>query len=163
MAVNMLPERAEHESGASTPFFAIAPSGFGAESYVWLNARTGDAMPATYLIDLERKLVVSSAWGVVTDDDVREHNRALRADSLFDPTYRQLVDMSGITEDLVDIKTKREVSENQFFAPGVRRAWVSANDFAFGMARMYAIAAEKEGQTIGVFRARGEAEEWLGL
>jgi hypothetical protein len=71
--------------------------------------------------------------------------------------------MSGITEDLVDIKTKREVSQNQFFESGVRRAWVSANDFAFGMARMYAVAAEKEGQNIGVFRARSEAEEWLGV
>jgi hypothetical protein len=119
-------------------------------------------LPATYLIDPERKLVISHAWGVVTDDDVREHNRMLCTDPLFDPTYRQLVDMSGITEDLVDINTKREVSQNQFFAPGVRRAWVSANDFAFGMARMYAVAAESQGQNIGVFRARREAEEWLG-
>ena len=120
-------------------------------------------MPATYLIDVERKLVISRAWGVVTDDDVLEHNRMLRADPLFDPTYRQLVDMSGITDDLVDSKTKRDVSLNQFFAPGVRRAWVSANDFSFGMARMYAVAAESQGQTIGVFRERREAEEWLGL
>lgn len=120
-------------------------------------------MPAKYQIDVERKLVISQAWGVVTDDDVREHNRALRADPLFDPTYRQLIEMSGITKDLVDIETKREVSENQFFAPGVRRAWVSSDDFSFGMARMYAVAAEREGQTIGVFRERSEAEEWLGL
>ena len=120
-------------------------------------------MPAKYSIDPERKLVICHAWGAVTDDDVREHNRALRADPLFDPTYRQLVDMSGITEDLVDIDTKREVSQNQFFAPGVRRAWVSSEDYSFAMARMYAVAAESQGQTIGVFRARSEAEEWLGL
>jgi hypothetical protein len=31
------------------------------------------------------------------------------------------------------------------------------------MARMYAVAAEQQGQTIGVFRARQEAEKWLGL
>jgi hypothetical protein len=87
----------------------------------------------------------------------------LRTDPLFNPTYRQLIDMSGITEDLVDIETKREVSQNQFFAPGVRRAWVSSSDFPFGMARMYAVAAESQGQTIGVFRARSEAEQWLGI
>jgi hypothetical protein len=120
-------------------------------------------VPAKYLIDLERKLVISSAWGVVTDDDVREHNRALRADPLFDPRYRQLVDMSGITEDLVDIQTKREASENQIFSPGARRAWVASADYQFGMARMYSIAAERLGQSIGVFRSRSEAEEWLGL
>jgi hypothetical protein len=123
----------------------------------------GGRLPATYFIDLERKLVVSRAWGAVTDDDVREHNRKLRADPLFDPAYRQLVDMSEITEDLVDVDTKREVSQNQFFNPGVRRAWISSKDFSFGMARMYAVAAQREGQNIGVFRARDEAEEWLGL
>ncbi len=121
------------------------------------------ALPATHLIDVERKLVISRAWGVMTDADVREHNRMLRSDPLFDPTYRQLVDMSGITEDLVSIKTKQAESDDQVFVPGVRRAWVASADYTFGMARMYAIAAESQGQTIGVFRAMREAEEWLGL
>jgi hypothetical protein len=120
-------------------------------------------LPATYLIDVERKLVISHAWGAITDDDVREHARMLRSDPLFDPTYRQLVDMSGITEDLVDTNTKQESSRDQLFAPGVRRAWVASADYTFGMARMYAIAAERHGQAIGVFRARSDAEEWLGL
>jgi hypothetical protein len=120
-------------------------------------------LPAAYFIDVERRLVISRAWGAMTDDDVRGHNRMLRADPLFDPTYRQLVDMTEITDDLVDVKTKQEVSHDQFFAPGVRRAWVTSADYTFGMARMYAVAAEDRGQTIGVFRARSEAEEWLGL
>ena len=120
-------------------------------------------MPANYVIDVERKLVTSRAWGALTDDDVREHNQALRADPLFDPTYRQLVDMTGITEDLVDTTTKRRESQNQIFVPGVRRAWVASQDYTFGMARMYAVAAESQGQNIGVFRARSDAEEWLGL
>ena len=60
-------------------------------------------MPATYSIDVERKLVVSVAWGVMTSADVRAHRRALRSDPLFDRNYRELVDMTGITEDLVDL------------------------------------------------------------
>jgi hypothetical protein len=120
-------------------------------------------LPAKYVIDVERKLVISHAWGALTDDDVREHYHALSADPLFDPTYRQLVDMSGITKDLVDIGTKQHASQNQIFLPGVRRAWVASQDYTFGMARMYAVAAEGQGQNIGVFRARREAEEWLGL
>ncbi|HMJ17038.1 MAG TPA: hypothetical protein VK478_01505 [Gemmatimonadaceae bacterium] len=120
-------------------------------------------MPAEYQIDVERKLVTCRAWGALTDDDVREHYQALRADPLFDPTYRQLVDMTGITEDRVDTATKRRESQNQIFVPGVRRAWVASQDYTFGMARMYAVAAENQGQNIGVFRARSDAEEWLGL
>jgi hypothetical protein len=115
------------------------------------------------LIDVERRLVISRAWGAITDDDVREHARALRADPLFDPTFRQLVDMCGITEDLVNTATKQQASHDLLFAPGVRRAWVASKDYSFGMARMYAVAAERQGQTIGVFRDRSAAEEWLGL
>jgi hypothetical protein len=122
-----------------------------------------NALPATYSIDIGRKLVISRAWGAITDDDVREHARILRADPLFDPTYRQLLDMTGITEDLVHTNTKQESSYGQLFARGVRRAWVASADYTFGMARMYAVAAERQGQTVGVFRARSEAEEWLGL
>ena len=120
-------------------------------------------LPATYSIDVSRKLVISRAWGAITNDDVREHARKLRADPLFDPGYRQLLDMSGITEDLVDINTKQESSNNPLFAPGVRRAWVSSADYPYAMARMYAVAAERHGQVVEVFREMSEAEEWLGL
>jgi hypothetical protein len=120
-------------------------------------------LPATYVIDPERKLVISSAWGIMTDDDVREHHRMLRDDPLFDPTYRQLIDMTGITEDLVGSRAKRDESQDQIFAPGVRRAWVAPGDYTFGMARMYAVAAETQGQNIGVFRNRSEADQWLGV
>ena len=137
------------------------------ESYIrtveGLNANGEEAVPATYLIDVERKLVISRAWGAITDYDVSEHHRSLRTDPAFDPTYRQLIDMNGITEDLVGIETKREISGDPIFAPGVRRAWVASPDYSFGMARMYAIAAERQGQTIGVFRTISEAEQWLGL
>jgi hypothetical protein len=122
-----------------------------------------NGLPATYSIDVERKLVISRAWGAITDDDVREHARLLRADPLFDPTYSQLLDMTGITKDLVHTNTKQESSYGQLFDRGVRRAWVASTDYTFGMARMYAVAAERLGQTIGVFRNRSEAEKWLGL
>jgi hypothetical protein len=121
-----------------------------------------DDLPATYSIDVERKLVISLGWGVMTSADVREHRRALRNDPLFDPNFRELVDMSGITEDRVDLGAKQEVSQDQIFAPNVRRAWVASADYSFGMARMYAVAAERRGQAIGVFRTRKEAEDWLG-
>ncbi|HEV7593626.1 MAG TPA: hypothetical protein VGO33_01420 [Gemmatimonadaceae bacterium] len=120
-------------------------------------------MPAKYSIDVERRLVISSAWGVMTDADVREHRRALRNDPLFDPTYRELVDMSGISLDLVDVSTKQEISQDQIFAPGVRRAWVAPDDHPFEIAQIHAIAADKQGGGVEVFRSRKKAEEWLGL
>lgn len=92
-----------------------------------------------------------------------DHNQRLRIDPLFDPNYRQLADMTGVTQVLVSAKTIAETAHDSFFSPGVRRAFVATGDGPFGMARMFALHAENLGQVIEVFRDRGAAEEWLGL
>jgi hypothetical protein len=120
-------------------------------------------MPITYEIDPDQRLVITSIWGPATEDDVAEHNRSLRTDPRFDPTYRQLADMSGVTELLVSTKVIQDTAHDQYFAPGSRRAFVASDDAAFGLARMFALHAEGMGQTIHVFRDRASAEAWLGL
>jgi hypothetical protein len=115
------------------------------------------------VIDPDRQLVVSKLWGAVTEDEVHDHNRKLRTDHAFDPSYRQLVDLTGLTEIIVSAKMIRQTSLDQFFNPGVPRAFVASSDAAFGMARMYALQAESGGQTIEIFRDLRKAEEWLGL
>jgi hypothetical protein len=45
----------------------------------------------------------------------------------------------------------------------VKRAFIAETDFAFGMARMFAMQAESVGQTIRVFRTLSEAVRWLGI
>lgn len=120
-------------------------------------------MPITYEIDSEQRLVVTRIWGAATDDDVAEHNRSLRADPRFDPTYSQLADMSGVTELLVSTKVIQDTAHDQYFAAGARRAFVASGDAAFGLARMFALHAEGTGHTINVFRDRPSAEAWLGL
>jgi hypothetical protein len=104
---------------------------------------------------------VSRFWGVATDDDIFDHGQRLRNDPQFRPDFRQLVDMSDLTEIRVDSGVVREASRIQFFAPGVKRAVVANSDASFGMARMYAIASENQGQTIEVFRDINAAKAWL--
>jgi hypothetical protein len=118
-------------------------------------------VPAKYTIDQDERLVTSVLWGPVSEDEVHDHNRRLRSDPLFDPSYRQLADMSGITEVLVSTGMIRETSQDPFFKPGAPRAFVAASDGVFGMARMFASHAEGLGQTIEVFRDRPSAEAWL--
>jgi hypothetical protein len=120
-------------------------------------------MPASYAIDTDRRLVVTRIWGAATEDEIFDHGQRLRNDPQFRPDFRQLVDISELTEVLVGSGMIREASRNQFFSPGVRRAIVANSEAAFGMARMYAIASEEAGQTIEVFRDRNEAEAWLEL
>jgi len=119
-------------------------------------------MPISYFIDADRALVTTRWWGAVTDHEVLDHNRMLRADRAFESHYRQLVDMTGITELRISTNLIKEIAIDQFFEPGTRRAIVASSDAVFGMARMFALRAENVGQTIEVFRQSAPAEEWLG-
>ena len=105
--------------------------------------------------------MTSRLWGPVTEDEVHDHNRRLRRDPAFDSGYRQLVDMTGITEIRVSTNMINETAQDQFFTAGTRRAFIASEDATFGMARMFALQAEGLGQTIEVFRDRKMAEEWL--
>jgi len=118
-------------------------------------------LPASYTIDSDRKIVLSRIWGIATEDEIQEHGQRLRVDPEFRPDFRQLIDMSDVTEIRVGSEMVRDAARNQFFSPGVRRALVATSDVAFGMARMYAIASENAGQTIKVFRDMKAAQAWL--
>jgi len=120
-------------------------------------------MPISYAIDPIEQLVTTRLWGVMIDDEVRDHNRKLHADPAFNPGYRQLVDMTEVTESRVGTNTINETSADHFFNPGTPRAFVATSDAIFGMARKFALQAESEGQTIQVFRDMEKARKWLGL
>jgi hypothetical protein len=120
-------------------------------------------MPVSYTIDANQKLVVSRLWGTVTEDEIHEHNTRLRNDPAFDPNYRQLTDLRGLIDTKVSTGVVRETARDQYFAANVKRAFVAETDFAFGMARMFAVHAESSGQTIEVFRDMPEAVRWLGV
>ena len=105
--------------------------------------------------------MTSRLWGPVTEEVVHDHNTRLRNDPAFDPGYRQLVDLTGITEIRVSSQMVKVTAMDQFFTPGTRRAFIASTDATFGMARMFALQAEGSGQTIEVFRDRRKAEEWL--
>jgi hypothetical protein len=120
-------------------------------------------LPTSYTIDREQGLVSSRLWGAVTEAEVHDHNNRLRNDPTFVPSYRQIVDLTGITEIRVGTGLINSTSHDQFFNPGTLRAFVATEDAAYGMARMFALQAESEGQTIEVFRDLGKARAWLGL
>ena len=120
-------------------------------------------MPVTYEIDPTKRLVISKLWGAVREEEVHEHNSRLRNDPKFDPSYKQLVDLTGITQVLVGTGMINDTARDQFFNPGTPRAFAASSDATFGLARMFALRAEGGGQTIEVFRELARAEEWLGL
>jgi len=120
-------------------------------------------LPISYSIDPAQRLVTSRIWGIVTNEEVDEHNRQLRNDPLFDPTYRQIADMTGVTRNMVTFDNVQQTARDQYFTPGARRALLVSDDTTFGLCRMYETYAESVGQVLSVFRDRKQAEQWLGL
>jgi hypothetical protein len=120
-------------------------------------------LPISYSIDPEQRLVTSRIWGVVTNEEVDEHNRQLRNDPMFDPAYAQIADMTGVTRNKVTFANVQQTARDQYFTPGARRALLVSDDTTYGLCRMFATYAESVGQVLNVFRDRQEAEDWLGL
>jgi hypothetical protein len=115
------------------------------------------------VIDPARRLVITRVWGAATEEEIFEHGQRLRSDPQFDPSYRQLADMSEVTEVRVSSSALETMSRGQLFTPGTQRAFVASSDAVFGMLRKYELHAESLGQRVCVFRDRKAAEDWLGL
>jgi hypothetical protein len=120
-------------------------------------------VPTSYGIDPQRRLVISRAWGVLSDADLHEHYAQISADPAFDPAYRQFADLREVTELAVSAAAVEIAAKVPVFSPGARRAFVAPADLHFGMARMFGIYAEDSGQVVQVFRDAHAAEAWLGL
>ena len=120
-------------------------------------------MPATYHIDVARKVVFSQGVGRLTDVDILDHQRQLAQDPAFDPTYRQLWDCSAVTEGTVTAAGIRVLAERSVFLPGTRRAIVSPRTAGYGLARMFQTLRNLQGEQTAVFRDLAAARAWLEL
>jgi hypothetical protein len=120
-------------------------------------------MPAGYTIDLERSLVLSRGWGVLTDRELLVHVRALTADPHFARNFCQLGDLRDVTDVQITAATIREMVRMNPFWAGARRALVVTNDVVYGMARMYQILRDESPDELEIFRKMDGALQWLGL
>lgn len=121
-------------------------------------------MPVSYRIDTARDLVVSVASGVVTDDDLLEHQQRLREDPAFQPSFRQLFDFRQGTTNQVSGRGVRQLAIAPAFGKGSKRALLVPDDAAFGLARMFqTLRDESENEAIAIFRDEAAALAWLGV
>lgn len=120
-------------------------------------------MPASYEIDKQQRLVTTIASGVLTADDIWDHQKRLTSDKDFDPSFSQLIDFNGVTELAVKIEDVRKLAETSIFSPDAWRALViERNDLIFGFSRMFEMLRGLKGDhSIRVFRKRNEAIMWL--
>ena len=123
-------------------------------------------MPISYRIDPERGLVVTTASGILTDDDIIELKRQLAADPDFKAGMRELSDVRAVTDLQVSTNgVRRMVAMDERPASTANRhklAIVAGTDATFGMARMYQMFTESNQPHVAVFRDYDKARQWLG-
>ena len=121
-------------------------------------------MPCEFLIDTDRRLVISRGTGAFLYADFLEHMEKLGADPRFQPEFDHLVDCREF--ELVDLTAGQveKMGHQSIFAATSRRAFVVSSDLQFGLGRMFAaIRVVKSGQVTMVFREMREATAWLAL
>ena len=120
-------------------------------------------MPASYLIDTVQRFVFSRGWGVLTDDELLWHAEALRADTRFDPGFRQIANLMDVRHVRVTPQGVRNLAQFNPFRPDSRRAIAVPSDLAFALARMFEAHTSSDQEQFRVFLALGPALEWVGL
>jgi hypothetical protein len=119
-------------------------------------------MPTYYKIDKERKLVMSTASGVVTLADGLAHQDKLSKEPDFDPSFSQLVDLTHVTRLEFSSADVRRLAQKSSFLVDSRRAVLVNSDFVFGLSRMYEVFRDISGEKgILVFRNLEEALDWV--
>lgn len=120
-------------------------------------------MPINFVVDTQRALVLSTAWGEISAHELLQNERSLGQAAGFSPGMRQLGDFRAVTVPRVSWKDMRELAFHSPFAPSARRAFVVGSEEMYGLARMYQMAADRDDENMQVFRDLAQARRWLGI
>jgi hypothetical protein len=119
-------------------------------------------MPASYRIDLHAGVVFSVYEGLVTNEEVLDHQKRMSSDPDFRPTMNHVLDARGVTRAAFTAFGIRLLATPSIFAPGSRRALIAdADDYAY--VRMFQALRSQSGEDIKVFSTVEDAHRWVGL
>jgi hypothetical protein len=122
-------------------------------------------VPCRYVIDKERRLIVSTGWDRLTFAEAKAHDDQLFSDPDFNPEFNQLIDATAVTVMDMSIDEAKSLARRAIVSRTSRRAFVATNPAIFGMGRLVGTHDEiaREQEQAGVFRDLYSALKWLGL
>jgi hypothetical protein len=120
-------------------------------------------MPVTLTIETERRLVVTTGRGIVTDEEFVRARHQLLADPAFDPTYDRIWDFYAVTESRV---TEEVAAQLVAGSPASEKAICRAVVMSERTEPMQAIIdfisrTRQANRRIAAFPDRASAEEWV--
>ena len=120
-------------------------------------------MPITHKIDVGRRIVLTRAFGIVTDSELFQYHTNLPSAPDFDPSFNLLSDFTEVTKWDVQSSTVHRIASIPLFGDSSLRAIVAGSDVIFGHVRMFLTLRDIDPNNLRVFRDLNEARKWLGL
>ena len=122
-------------------------------------------MPFDYVVYKKHHLVISTASGLVTWDEIKARQDQTKTDLEFNPEFDQIVDLRSATRVELSGDQIRFLAGRRIFSSRSRRAFVAPDPGIFGIGRMWEIYTELSPNPteIRVFRDLPSALKWLGL
>jgi hypothetical protein len=119
-------------------------------------------MSATYEIDKQRRLVISTGLDPFTLADALAHQERLLKDPDFDADFSHIMDFTRITGVDLEAGDIRRLAERRIFSSESRRAIIVSTDLVYGFGRMFEMIRENLGENgIRVFRDLDVALDWI--
>jgi hypothetical protein len=118
-------------------------------------------MPVSSVVDVHNRLVITLCVGEVPLAELTAASTELRNHSGFHPDFRQLIDLSRVTNlplHFPDLYHLHQACDP--FSKEGRRAVVAPDAVLFGLSRMYQLIVDSP--NFEVFRSLPEALGWLG-
>ncbi len=119
-------------------------------------------MPSTLKIDPRRRIVCSTFYGDVTDQQLLLQRAAIAADRFFDPSFADIVDFSGADMPGFSQQALAKLAKSEsLFHAAVPHVIVTPHDASFAMALGYQQLAKDSRTNLFVVRSLAEAHELL--
>jgi hypothetical protein len=120
-------------------------------------------MPVTVRVDRNKKLVVTTYTGQVTNEDVARQIAEIERNAPYEGEYRAITDFTQVTHFDISSDQIRLVAESKSPLEKARRVMVAPSDVAYGTSRMFQMLSGKTRPNITVVRTLDEAYKALGI
>jgi hypothetical protein len=121
-------------------------------------------MPVVLKVNPQKKVVYSTFFGIVTDEELLEHAHTIHSHPDFRREYGEIVDLTMVTEMRVTREALRRLAQApSVFEPAVKHAIIAPKDSAFEEAQAFSHLAATSRRNLKVVRTAAEAYKFLGL
>lgn len=122
-------------------------------------------MSITYKIDERSGIILTTARGVLTEEDLINHKKSMASNPKLKPGMAELSDVRGVSRvDISPAGMKKLVAidaAHSDLLKDYRLAIVASDDLVYGLGRMYEMMTAGNNPNVQVFRTFDEAMQWL--